>query len=177
MVGRTTITINESFEAKGAHSSVTVKAEPIEHTFDEDALGKGPAQAIAQAIRDGIKAITQQASAATIVKRREAAKALARGAAWAVERYRGRPPTGSTALFNDSGRLADIVVSLVSGEWMIATQPDRLNPQKLDEGATGVQRMIERLRELVPALRDPLADGRVRRAIEDAARSIIRVRR
>lgn len=176
-MAKTRITINESFEARGTHSSVTVRAEPVEHVFDEDELGRGPSHAIAKAIREGIRAITQQASASTIARRQAAVKALARGASWAVERYRGQPPTGSTRLFNDSGRLADLVVALVSGEWRIAAPAARLDPTQVDGGSMTVEHMLERLRELVPVLRDPLGDRSVREAIAATARDIIRVRR
>lgn len=165
----TKITINESFEARGEYTSVSCKAEPIEHTFDAAKLGEGPARAIAKTISDGIKAITASASSATVKRRASARAALARGATWAVERYSGGAPgaASSSRLFNDSGALAHITATLGAGaDWAIATVSNRLDPSTLDGGAAALAELLERLVELVPALRDPLSVASVQDAIE-----------
>lgn len=176
MPGPTKITINEPFKTGGQRTSVTVTSEPIEHTFDEEKLGEGPARAIAKLISDQIKAITEQASAATIAAREKARRALARGEAWAVERYGARPPTGSQRLFNDSGTLAELVARAASGVWEVVTSGNRLDQQKFGR-ADDFAYMLRRLRELVPALREPLEQPEVRRAIERTIGDVIRVGR
>lgn len=171
------LTIDETHTTNGRHASVEVKADPLEHELDEVELGRGPAHAIRDAIAAGIKGIREKASAATIRKREQARAALARGEAWAVERYAGRQPGQSDRLFNDSGALADLRVVEQGKEWVIATPPNRdtTAPRGFDGGAFAA--MMRRLVELVPALRDPTGDPRVRAAIEEAARRVVRVRK
>lgn len=167
-----TITINESFEAVGEHSSVSSVAEPITHTFDEQKLGEGPARAIARAVADGIKGIAETAAPATIARRKAARAGLAKGDPLAVERYGGKPPTGSVRLFNDSGRLLELAVQFAGGDWQIATGRE-LGGNTFDAGEAAT--MIERLRRLVPALADPLGPSPVSAAIAETPSQIIEV--
>lgn len=170
------LTLDETHATKGRHASVEVKAEPLEHDFDEVELGRGPAQAIREAISTGIKAIRQRASAATIRKREQARAALARGEAWAVKRYAGRQPGQSDRLFNDSGALADLRVIEQRGEFSIVTPPNRdtTAPRGFDGGAFAA--MLRRLVELVPAIADPTGDPKVKEAIEKSAERVVRKR-
>lgn len=166
------ITINESFSGPG----FTVKAEPIEHVFDDDKLGEGPAKALAKLVSEQIKAITETASGATIAARERGRRALARGAGWAVERYRGRAPTGSRRLFNDSGTFADLVAQLAAGVWQVVTAGNRLDQPRFGDAADFAD-MMRRLRELVPALRAPLEQPEVRKAVETEVAAMIKVGR
>ena len=166
------IVINEGFSGPG----ISVKAEPIEHTFDDDKLGEGPAKALAKLVSEQIKAITKTASDATIAARERGRRALARGAGWAVRRYGGRPPTGSQRMFNDSGAFAELVAQLASGVWQVITSPNRLDQPRFGDPADFAD-MMRRLRELVPALRAPLEQPEVRKAVENATSGMIKVGR
>lgn len=172
-----TITLDESRRATPGRASVEVVADELVHDFDEMAIGHEPALAIRDAIREGIQGIGQRASAATVEYRERARAALARGAAWAVKRYAGRRPGQSDRLFNDSGALADLEVEQGrDGAWDVVAPPNRdATPETFTGGAFA--EMLERLRRLVPALRDPLSDPRVVRAIEASAARVVRVRR
>lgn len=160
--------------------TVEVKAEPLVHEFSEEKLGEGPATAIAQAIRDQIKAIGQIAKPATLLARQVGKRALERGARWATERYAGgrtgaKPPSGAVRLFNDSGRLADSVVARQNPKernWTVNVAANRLDPSTFKSQADLVA-MYERLRELVPALKDPLSVDTVVRAIERGIRDVL----
>lgn len=171
------LTIDETHTTRGRHASVEIKADPLEHDFDEVELGRGPAQAIRDAIATGIRGIRERAKPATIRKREQARAALARGEAWAVERYRGRQPGQSDRLFNDSGALADLAVRQGRDGWEVTTPSHRplLAPRDFDSGAFAA--MMRRLRELVPAIEDPTGDPKVREAIEASAGRVVRKRR
>jgi len=155
------VTINESFSARGEHTSVEVKAETVTVDLDERALGAEPARALKDAIARGIRGITELATRATL-RRRKAE----------------HPPSSGTRLFNDTGRLASgLTVDVASdGTWNIAAPPDRLDPSKFrDLGA--FERMRQRLFELVPALRDPGLVPQVRTSIEKSLRKAFTVKR
>lgn len=151
MATRDKITINAPPSVRAGRFRVEIESEPITHDFDEAALGEGPARAIAAAIAEGIRAITEPAAAATIRARR-AAGIL------------------STRLFNATGKLARGIDAIARGEaWSINAPADRLGGDR--EGAE----LLERLRELVGALRDPLGEPRVRAAIEASLERMIQV--
>ncbi len=170
------LTIDETHTTRGKHASVEVQADALEHDFDEVELGRAPAHAIADAIATGIRGIRERANPATIRKREQARAALARGEAWAVERYAGRQPGQSDKLFNDSGALADLRVVEQRGEWAVTTPPNRdlVAPRGFDGGEFAA--MLRRLRELVPAIEDPTGDPKVRAAIEASAGRVARKR-
>lgn len=150
-----TITINEPYTARSGNVSITVESEPVVHTFDERALGEGPAKAISDAIAAGIRAITETAAASTVAKRKRT------------------NPGASDRLFNDSGTLAAGIAAIASGvDWLITVPPNRLDP-----ATTFATRMMARLRELVPALNDPLSVPAVKAAIEASVRKMISVTR
>jgi len=114
--------------------TVSVKADPIVHTFDAYELGRKPAEAIAKVITAAIKSIGQFAAPATQLFRQRAANEMAgiRGprsqpigptvkggrvrsggiSSWVQDRYSGgrtgtKQPNQTKRLFNDSGRLAE----------------------------------------------------------------------
>jgi hypothetical protein len=145
---------------------VTIRAEPIIHTFDVMALGKGPAEAIAARLREDIRDIDAMVAPNTLRARETAARAFAAGKRWALKRYSGgktgpMPPTESTKMFNDSGRLAStLIVSprVKDGQsvYIINVAANRLDGRTLDRGGDAVvPELFRRLAELVPALSSP----------------------
>lgn len=163
--------LNESITYQGSNVRMTIKAEPITFELDPIVVGEEPAHAMRDAIADGIRAITASASTATQVYRDKARKAVARGAAWATERYEGRAaPTGSR-LFNASGELANGVQLQRTAQGYEVTAP-HLDPHGGDAAS-----MVERLRSLVAALRDPFSDPRVMAAVEKALAKVATVTR
>jgi hypothetical protein len=154
------ITINEPFETRTAHTSVKVTSEPIKHTFDERALGEGPAKVIARVIAEQIRKIGATATKATLDRR--------------GRRHHGMPPThqsGAARLFNATGKLAELAIRYANEAWEIAAPAGRLGSEW---SPANLERMMTKLRELVPALRDPLSHPDVRAAIEKTIGLIIR---
>lgn len=182
--------INEGFSERvrttssGTKSRFTleVKTDPVILNLSEVALGAPVAEAIRKAISDGIKAISVVASPATLLKRKYAKNAYERGEPNAVKRYSGgktgaTPPAQSDKLFNDSGRLANGVFvrqNAQEGNWTVNVPANRLNPDTFDDRSAFV-RMVDRLRELVPVLRDPLSHPDVRNAISKSLDNMIQV--
>jgi hypothetical protein len=145
--------INRPTITRVGRLSVESAGGEFDHHMSEVTLGEGPAHAIAAAIARGIRSITEAASPATQRRRRGEGRA-------------------GPHLFNDTGRLAAGIDAVASGdEWRVAPPPDRLTG---DPSTVG--RLVERLRELVPALRQPLDEPAVRRAIEQTLTSMIRSR-
>jgi len=141
------LTLNESRVHQAGRLRVEVTAEPIVHDFDARALGEGPARAIADAIRAGIRVIATAAAPATLRRRR------AEGVT-------------TTGLFNATGHLArDLTAAWRGDEWAIDAPADRL-VAGAGRDADALARMLERLAELVPVLHDPIAAPGVRAAIE-----------
>lgn len=166
------------------HVTMTVKSEVVVVNCDPDAIGKPVAEAIAKAIADGIRAISEVAKEGTLAARKAAAAALARGEAWAVKKYSGgrtgtTPPNQSDRAYNDSGRLANGITANAStknGTFTINAPANRLDPATFT--GDGFQRMVDRLVELVPALRNPFSDigvQRTLRAVEGARHQKLRM--
>lgn len=154
-------TINESRTIEVDGVRIEVRGSPIDHDFDVAKLGAGPAQAILAAIVAGIRGITTSAAPATLVYRAAAARALAKGKAWAVARYGDRAPGTSAELYNDSGELAGAIALQANGDtFEIAAPADRFTA-----GGTTPTSLFERLRALVPALADPTTVSSVQDAI------------
>lgn len=129
------------------------------------------AKVIAEAVREGIRGIGVQASAATKRYRAEAARAFERGATWARARYDGRKPNTTDRAFNDSGELAAGITAVAGedrGTWNIDGPANRF-----ERDDVGGRRMFERLLELVPALRDPASTSKVRDALEKVAEKVV----
>jgi len=180
------IVINEGFQERRRTTSsgtksrytITVTAEPIIHNFSAEKLGEGPAIAIREAIVKQIKAITEVANLATIKRRQNAAKAIQAGKT--DKRYSGGrmgaiPPSGSVRLFNDSGRLADGIFVRQNPQeknWTINVPANRLDPSTFKSQGAFVG-MVNRLRELVPALVNPFGDKDVAQAILDGIDGVL----
>ena len=165
--------------------TVTIKADPVVHVFDPRELGRGPAEAIAEAIRNGIRGINQVASASTILRRKAAVLAMARAEPWTTARYSGgrtgpTTPGKSDKLFNDSGRLADGIHAGPNGDgWVINVTANRFDPSTFVGGVGALVSMYERLRALVPALQGPdklMQIETVKNAIADSLYQIIVVK-
>lgn len=185
------IVINEGLQerrrttARGTKSryTITVKAEPVLHNLSQERLGEGPAMAIRDAIVRQIKGITDVAKPSTILRRRVAARGLAKGQATAVKRYSGgrtgtKAPSGSVRLFNDSSRLADgIFVRQNPKEenWTINVTANRLDPSTFKSMADFVG-MVNRLRSYVPVLSNPLGDPAVKDAIRGSLKTLLQKR-
>lgn len=151
----TKVRIGQSFEARGAHSSVSCTAEGIEVELDEMTLAQRPARALLEAIVTGIRAISEAAAPATLKRRARAGI------------------TGSR-LFNASGRLAELLglrADTASKSYDITAPPDRLDLHTFG-GELG--KVIERLRELVPALRAPLDVPAFKNALEQTVTAMFR---
>lgn len=163
--------------------TVEVRGDTILANTDPKSLGKGPAEAIAQVLRERISSISATASAATMRARVAAAKALAKGEAWAVKRYSGgriglMQPSQSNRLMNDSGRLASSVVAGATSEgYTINVAGNRFDPSTLNGDSTAaLERIFQRLKELVPELADTrrLMDSiPVRKAIKEGLAAAI----
>lgn len=174
------VVINEGLESRTRTSSsgaktrftFSIAAEPIVHNFAEMDLGAPVSLAIKNAIAAGIKAISQQASAGTMRFRREAVKSLAKGAKWATQRYSGgntgtTQPNSSSSLFNDSGRLANGLTlrqSKTEKAWVVYSPSNRMTGAGFADPSKFVA-MVDRLRDLVPAIRNPFSDTNVAAAL------------
>lgn len=145
-----------------ARRAVTIDATPLVHVFDAKILGAGPAQAIAEHLRERIGAISAPAAEATILRRKAAALALSRGASWAQRRYSGGrtgatpPEPAADKLFNDSGRLRNGIVAgpTRDNQWQINVPANRFDPSTFTGGESALIAMYNRLREYVPELGD-----------------------
>lgn len=168
--------------SKGTKSryTVTIESEPILHQFDGLRLGKRVSEAMAKALRDGVRGILAYAKPATIARRQRAADALQRGAQWAKDRYSGGrtgltpPQTGASRLWNDSGRFADGIIAMenkVERGWTINVPANRLDPKTFTGGEAALEAEFRRLVALVPAFGDPAKlgeDAGVKRAIDES---------
>lgn len=182
--------INEGFSerrrttSRGTKSRYTldVKADPVLINLSEVALGKGPAEAIRDAISSGIKAISQVASPGTLLRRKYAETAFQRGEPHTVRRYSGgrtgaKAPNRSDRYGNDSGRLAEglhVMQNQKEGAWTVNVPANRFDPSTFKSMAD-FTRMVDRLRELVPVIRNPLSAPEVRAAISASLDNMIQV--
>jgi hypothetical protein len=141
--------------------TISVKSEPLVHNFSAKDLGAPVAQAIADHFRMRIEQISAVAPEATLKIRAAAAKAFAKGEAWATKRYSGgkigpMAPNQTNRAFNDSGRLAkSIVAQGKDDKWTINVAGNRFDPTQFKDGDAGVTRMWARLVELVPEFGNP----------------------
>lgn len=170
--GGTTVEERERKSGK-KHVTVTIKSEPIAVHLDPLALGQPVADAIASAMRDQIRGISERASDGTILRRKYAAAAFAKGETWAKQRYSGgrtgpKAPAKTDRLFNDSGRLADGITANQNRKekaWTINAPVNRLDPSTFPSPEAFAS-MMNRLAELVPMMKNPLAEPKVVEAIE-----------
>lgn len=163
-------------------TTIEIQSEGLLHDFDENMLGAKPAEAIRDAITNGIKAITEIAAPATLAKRQAAAKAFSAGKAWALRQYSGgrtgpTPPNQTPRAFNDSGRLAGGIFvrqNPTDKTYTVNVTANRFDPA--DFGPGRFQAMLDKLRSLVPVIGDGqrlLADDKVRTAINESIRDLI----
>ena len=146
MVKPTVVILNGYKKTKGP--GISVKSQPLVHTFDHKKMGKGPAAAIRDVVERAIKSISEEASAGTISKRRRAGRM-------------GRQ------LFNDTGKLARALFVAEKGEAFETRAPaDRLRDLPAD--------VLARLFDVAAIKpKDLVKDKAVRAAIKASARSII----
>lgn len=155
------------------HITVSVQSTPIAVHLDPVSLGRPVAAAIAKAITDGIRGIREKASAATILKRKYAETAFAKGKSWALKRYAGgrtgaKKPGQRDELFNDSDRLAGGIAAmpnLKEQAWTINVTANRFDRSTFDNAS--FTRMLNRLYQLVPALQKPLEQPAVIEAVNE----------
>jgi hypothetical protein len=167
------------------HVTLSIKSTPIAVNLDPIALGRGPANALAEVIRKQIAGIGDMASEATQLSRKYASNAFARGEAWATKRYAGgrtgaKPPNQSSRKYNDSGRLAGSIVAMANereGSWTINCAASRLDASSFKGGAAGeaFQSMVRGLVDRVPALSKPLDQPEVNAAIISSLDAAIKV--
>lgn len=156
------------------HVTVNFASTPLLVCTDPMLVGKAVADAIGQSVRKGILAIRTRASDATLRRRKVAERALARGKAWARKQYAGgktgrKDPNQSEYLFNDSRRFAEGVVvgaNPKEGGWTVNVTANRLTPDSFRAGHFAA--MTQRLVDLVPAIKNPLADAHVVATIKSA---------
>lgn len=163
-----------------ARYSFEIVSEPLLHDLNELNLGRGPAEAIKDLIKDQINGISVTASKATIAMRIKARAALERGESWATKRYAGgrigiMPPGVSDKLFQDSGRLRESIFvspNLTDATYTVNVAANRLNPDLFGSGFT---EMIGRLVALVPALNPKTLRGMptIERAIQQSVTDMI----
>lgn len=173
------IVINEGVEMRTSKSgkaryTITVKSEALIFATDPKPIMKQLAGAVALHYRNAVKSISAEASARTLAYRKEAAKAFREGKSWAMKAYSGgrmgpMGPKPSTTQFNDSGRFAESITANASsdGKWRVNVAANRLN-----QDATTVRRIWDRLVELVPEFAKPellmnneVIRGQLKRAI------------
>lgn len=157
------VIINEGLEERRSKTgkkrfSVRIEAEPLIFNVDPKALGAPVAKAIVQHLKTAVASISVNASKATLAAREKEKKAFDRGAAWAVRRFSGGrmgatpPKDGERRAFNHSGRFVDSITANASrdGAWRVNVAANRLDAKT----SNNVQRIWERLRELVPEFAD-----------------------
>lgn len=184
--------INQGYELRTSKTgkqrvTVVVKSEPVIFQTDPKQLGQPVALAIARHFQERIKGITAVAAPATIKAREAAAKAVSEGKQWALKRYAGgrtglKQPNQSNRLFNDSGRFAESITATASrdGAWRVNVAANRLNPDTLTGGMAALQRIIQRLGELVPEIANPallMQNDILKRTIDKAMENAIQVAR
>jgi GGDEF domain-containing protein len=151
----TKIRINESFEHVAGDTTIRVQAETLELDLDPMRLAAGVARALRDEIAAGIRGITVGAAPATIKRRL-------------------RQAISSTRLFNATGRLVDLLelVADQAGKVYAVTVPaDHFDATFPPDRRAQV---LQRLHELVPALRAPFDVPSIRHALEAAAAAMIR---
>lgn len=142
------VRVNESQTINQGNVSITVAAEPLEIEVDPVELGRGPANAIARSVSQGIRDVDIQASPGTVRRRR------AHGIA-------------STQKWNATGKLAASIRAERDGQgYAIVAAPDRLQDPAI----------AEQIVADVRAIADPMTPE-VERAIEDTATTMFTKRR
>lgn len=162
-----------------ARMSVEIVSQPITGHFDELALGKGPADAIAQALSKAVEEITEQVSDSTKFTRKYQSAAYRRGESWVKGRFGSRNMTRPLHLrtddryFNHSGTFAGGIVATenkTEKSWTVNVPANRLDP-RTSRHAGDFRHITENLIRLVPEFGDPRRLAHhplVKKAIEDS---------
>ena len=184
------IVLNEGLESRTSKTGKTrytirVTAEPIAVNLDAKALGAPVAQAIAHHFRERVRGISAVAAPATLKARESAQRAFKAGKAWAMKRYAGgrigpMEPNQTNTAFNDSRRFADSITANASKDnaWRINVAANRLDERTA--GASGVQRIWQRLVQLVPEFGNPallMQSDIIRASVKRAQQDMIKVAR
>jgi hypothetical protein len=180
-LGRTSATTGQRGRAR---MSISIVSEPLVHNFDDLALGKAPAEALAGIYRDKVEGISESASPRTLETRKYQEAAYARGEPWASSRFSGGrtgptpPRSGEQRMFNHSGRFAKGLVATENRTekgWTINVPANRLDP-RTSRNAREFAFITDALRRLLPELDDPRRigdDPRFRAALEATVRDLI----
>ena len=142
--------------------SLSIKAEPILNNLRGVDLGAGPAAAILALIQKQHRAITETVKPSTSIRREVWQRAFDRGEPSAMARYAGgktgemRPGGRSAARVGiDSGRLLAgwfLRQNPAEGTYTINVPANRLDPATFGGGLGALQRWVDRLVTLIPAL-------------------------
>ena len=151
-----------------------IKAEPILHNLRGLDLGRKPAQAILDLIRTQHRNIAQMAAPSTMARRRRAAAELKNGGStrlrrganvtsgdlvkrrYVAARTANDPPGTSARFGSDSNLLYNgwfLRQNNAEGTWTVNVPANRLDPTTFNGGLAALQRFVEHLTALIPALR------------------------
>lgn len=175
------------------HFTISIKATPVVLNFDGFALGRGPSKAIRDHLQQRIEGITQKAAPSTLAARSRAARGAYSPRAdkskidsnrrYQPTKNSATPPNQTDRLFNDSGRFAKGLAvaftenksSIASREFTINVPRIRLDPTTLGGGVAALEKIYNKLTDLVPEFKNPalLRDVLgVRREIKKATEEI-----
>ena len=150
MARKTVIVLNSHKKPiKGTHMSVRIRTEPVIHTFDDQKLGKGPADEIRDYVEREIRSIVENVAGSTSDKRKRAGIVGKR-------------------LFNATGKLAKgLTVALDRDLYKTQTPRDRLTGE--------TRKLLPQLLELIDIKpREIVKDRGVRAAIADTLKLIFK---
>jgi hypothetical protein len=163
--------------------SVTVKATPILHNFDDRRLGEKPAEAIKSIYFRALAKAEGTISEATVAHRQRALVAHAAGKKWAKERYaKGRakrefPPIAANlsrpAMF--SGRLAHglfVRENAKEKEWTINVPANRFSRSTSRDEAQ-YRRMLSAIQKHFPSVNEIRRDKEFKSAAAASIRQLI----
>jgi hypothetical protein len=147
----------------GVRMTLDIKSTPLLVNLNGMELGRGPSEAIKGLLQQQTRAISQPAAPATILRRKAAASAVARGDSRAIKRYtaartKAGPPGTYSTIGNDSGMLANgffVTQNPKEGSWTINVTANRFDPATWGGSLASLQAWIARYVSLMPALRDP----------------------
>lgn len=160
------VRINEPRSTGPGRFQINVRSRPIEFNLDPAELGAGIADAIRDAIAAGIAAITERVAPATVRYREEARRALARGARWAVDRFGRHGVPAGDRLF--AGLDQELEVQPDGDTYRIGIA------RPFNAPGASPEALLDRLRELVPAITDPFSSSSVQAAIAEAWAKLVR---
>ena len=151
MARRDQIVLNDYKSHRGKGVSTTVKADRIVHNLDPVALGKGPADALKDAVATAIRAITDLPKASTLARR-------------------ARAGVTSRKLFQVTGKLVrGLTVKNVQGTFETHAPADRLQTSAA---------MNERLFEVAKLSgAELMADSKVKAAVQKSVGTMVEIKK